>query len=331
MDDASTVIRSKAIAGPDRAALLAFAGAVLFGGVNAIAVRETVLELPPLWAAAARFLAAGAIMTALTLISRRSFPRGRSLRGAMLYGAVGFAASFGPISTGLRHVPGGTGSVLIAVTPLLTFGLAVVQRQERFRLQGLIGGLVALGGIVLIFAGQIGAAVPVGSLVLVLIGAVAIAESGIILKAIPRSDPFATNAVAMLTGGLLLLGASFAMGETHTAPAKSETWIALGYLVVFGSVVLFALYLFTIQRWTASAVSYATLLFPFVGVTVATLLVGEALSPLLILGGVVALIGVYIGAFHSRPERTSATSAPECLPIDECADALPLSPAEAPA
>ena len=83
---------------------------------------------------------------------------------------------------------------------------------------------------------------------------------------------------------------------------------------------LFALFVFTLQRWTASAVSYATLLFPFVGVTVATFVVGEPFSISLVLGGAVALVGVYLGAFAARPHRTSATSAPECLPVDACAE-----------
>ena len=113
---------------------------------------------------------------------------------------------------------------------------------------------------------------------------------------------------------------SFLAGEPHPLPARSATWLALGYLVVFGSVVLFALFVFTLQRWTASAVSYATLLFPFVGVTVATFVVGEPFSMSLVLGGAIALVGVYLGAFAARPHRTSATSAPECLPVDACAD-----------
>jgi drug/metabolite transporter (DMT)-like permease len=311
------------MAGLERTTLLAFAGVVVFGGGNAIAVRQTVLELPPLWAAAARFLAAGLIFLAIVVVARRPLPRGRSLSGAMLYGAVGFAASFGPISTGLRDVKGGTGSVLIAIVPLLTFGLAIAQRQERFRMAGLLGALIALGGIAIVFAEEVGASVPLLSLGLILLGAVAIAESSIIAKAIPRSDPLATNAVAMLTAGLLLLAGSFLARETQPLPVKSSTWIALGYLVAFGSVVMFALYLYTLERLPASIVAYATLLFPFVGLTVATMLVGETFSPAFFLGGVVVLAGVYVGAFNARRHRVAATSAPECLPGSAEPEVLP--------
>src|SRR5438477_6583645 len=85
---------------PDRRTLLAFGGAVLFGGVNAIAIRQAVLEIPPLWAMATRFLAAGVVLVVLSLALRRPFPRGRSFWGAALYGAVGFAGGFAPVATG---------------------------------------------------------------------------------------------------------------------------------------------------------------------------------------------------------------------------------------
>ena len=68
---------------PDRATLAAFAGVVLFGGANAIAVRQTVHELAPFWGGALRFAAAGLVLVAVVLIARRRFPRGRSLIGAM--------------------------------------------------------------------------------------------------------------------------------------------------------------------------------------------------------------------------------------------------------
>ena len=98
----------------------------------------------------------------------------------------------------------------------------------------------------------------------------------------------------------------------------------------FAEEILFSLFVFVLQRWTASAVSYATLLFPFVGVTVATLLTSESFSPAFFVGGAVMLVGVYVGAFYARPQRTSATSAPECLPIDACAGSAS-APAESPA
>lgn len=303
---------------PDRATLLAFVAVTLLGGTNAIAVKETVTELAPLWGAAIRFLAAGALTMSLVLVTRRALPRGRSLFGAGLFGFFGFTAAYGLIYSAIRDVPAGTTMILISLTPLFTFGLAIAHRQERFRLQGLIGALIAVVGVGIVFADQLGADVPLGSLLLIVLGAAAIAESGVIVKAIPHSDPLATNGVAMLVGGLLLTGLSFAFSEPRAVPAETTTWIALAYLVVLGSIALFALYVFALQRWTASAVSYVTLLMPIVTVALAALLTGEQITPSFLVGGVVVLGGVYVGAFLTfGPRRTPATSLPECLPADD--------------
>jgi drug/metabolite transporter (DMT)-like permease len=310
---------------PDRAVLAAFAAVVVLGGANAVAVKQTVQELAPMWGAAVRFGAAGILLAALVAITRRPWPRGRSLWGAALYGAVGFAASYGFAYSAIRDVPAGTVMVLFALTPLFTFGLAIAHRQERFHLQGLVGALIAVVGIGVVFVDQLGADVPLGSLLLVLVAALAIAESGVIVKWIPKSDPFATNGVAMLTGTALLLALSFASGEARVLPAQPATWLAVAYLVVPGSIVMFGLYVFTLQRWTASAVSYVTLLMPLVTVALAAALTGEQVSAWFGVGGAIILAGVYVGAFVRRPARTSAPSLPECLPVDACADAEALA------
>jgi len=184
-------------AGPDRMTLAAFLGVVLFGGVNAIAVKLSVEELAPFWSAGLRFIAAGLLLVGIVALTGRSFPRGRSLSGAALYGLLAFAASFAFIYPALRQVPAGTAMVLISLVPLMTFGFAILHGQERFQIQGLMGALIALSGVAIVVADQLDAAVPLISLLLIIAGVAFIAESGVILKGVPRSDPFATNAVAI--------------------------------------------------------------------------------------------------------------------------------------
>ncbi|MEX2624330.1 MAG: EamA family transporter [Acidimicrobiia bacterium] len=303
---------------PPASALAAFTAVVVLGGANAVAVKQTVQELAPLWGAALRFGVAGLLMAVLAAITRRKMPRGKSLGGAALYGLLGFAAAYGLLYTGIRHVPAGTVMVLVALTPLFTFGLAIFHRQESFRVQSLLGALMALAGVALVFFDQIGADVPLGSMLLVLLGTVAIAESGVVAKGIPRSDPFATNAVAMLAGTLVLLALALFAREPIDLPAALPTWIATGYLVIFGSVAMFALYIFTLQRWTASAVSYVTLLMPLVTVVLAAILFNEQITLTFVVGSAIILAGVYVGAFLTdRPRQTAASSLPECLPVEK--------------
>jgi drug/metabolite transporter (DMT)-like permease len=310
--------------GPDGRTLVAFAAVVLFGGLNTVAVKVLVGDLAPEWSAALRFLGAGAIFLALSVGQGRALPRGRSLAGAALYGVVGYAGAFGLISLALQRIPAGTAAVVIALAPLFTYGLAIAQGQEVFRPRALLGAAIALAGVGIVFVEQLGTDVPPSALVVILVGVACIAQAAVIAKRIPRADPVGTNAVAMLAAGVLLLAGSFLGGEVRAAPTTSEAWAAIGYLTVFGSVVMFGLYLYGLGRWTASGMSYSTLLLPFVSVTVATLLTGEAFSPAFVVGSLVMLGGVYLGAFGiHRPARSTATSMPECLPMADCAAPLP--------
>ena len=301
---------------PDRLTLLAFGTAVVLGGANAIAVRQTVQELAPFWSASVRFVAAGVILVVIALLLRRSAPRGRSLVGAAAYGAIGFAISFATIYTGLREVTAGTAAVLLALAPLLTFGFAIAHGQERFRMQGLVGAAVAFAGVAIVFADQLSADVDLASMVLILIGSASIAEGSVILKATPRSDPFWTNAVAMTVGAVVLFALTLAVQAPMVLPAQPVTWAALLYLVIPGSVLLFGLVVFTMGRWTASGVSYIGLLMPFVTVPLEVVLTGRPVSPLFAVGGAVALAGVYIGAFlHVGRRRVQVAAIPDCAPV----------------
>jgi drug/metabolite transporter (DMT)-like permease len=303
---------------PDRGTVLALAAVILLGGLNGIAAKQILRELEPFWGGVIRFAIAGIIMLAIAVATRRALPRGRSLLGAMAYGALGFALTFGLFFTGLRDTPISTAAVFLALTPVMTFGLAIAHGQEKFRLQGLVGALIALVGVALIFADQLAANIPLGSLLLLLLGALCLAETGVIVKLIPRSDPVGTNAVGMLTGCAVLLIVSLFTAEPRGLPTEPITWAALVYLVTLGSVVLFGLFVYTLERWTASAVSYSDLLIPLVTIAIATLLTGERFTPWFLLGGGVVLAGVYIGSFlHLPRRRTATTSVPECLSLEE--------------
>ena len=301
----------------DSRTLTAFGGVVLLGGMNGIAAKQLLYDLEPFWTGVMRFTVAGTIMLAVVFASQLSLPRGRSLVGALIYGALGFAITFALVFAGLRDTPASTAAIFLALTPLLTMALAFVHRQESIKLQSVIGSVIAVAGVGLIFTDQLSAAVPLGSLVLIFLGVLALAETGIIVKMIPGSDPRATNAVAMPVAVVLLLGLSLATGETWSLPSEPVSWLAFAYIATLGSVVLFGLFVYVLGRWTASAVAYNDLLIPLVTILVATVLTGERPSPAFFIGGAVVVVGVFVGAFLSIPRRkTATTTLPECIPVE---------------
>jgi drug/metabolite transporter (DMT)-like permease len=283
----------------DRSVVLAFAGIVLVGGVNGVAIKFSNAELDPFWGAGLRFGLASGLLFAIVAARRLALPRGRTLVASTLYGILSFGISYALAYWALLEVPAGLAMVILALVPLLTLLLAVVHGLEKFRLQSAVGSLIAVGGIAFIFAARLGSDSPTALLpMLAVIGAaVAIAYANIVVKRFPRPHPVSNNAVAMAIGAGMLLALSLTTGERMTLPAETPTLVAVGYLVVVGSVTLFMLFLFVLERWTASATSYTLLLMPLVTAVAAFVLLGEVVTPALLAGSVFVLGGVYIGAF----------------------------------
>jgi drug/metabolite transporter (DMT)-like permease len=285
---------------PDRAVLLAFATFVVFAGANAIGVRFALRELDPFWAAAIRFLIAGLVLAAIMIAWRRPFPRGERLLGTLLFGILAFPLAYLFLYQALVDAPAGTTMLMLAIVPLLTVLLAVAHGIERLRWLGLAGALLAAVGIVIVSLDQLSLDVPPGALLLLLAAAVCQAESAVVAKRFPPGDPVAANAIGQLLGGAALAAVAVVTGESLVAPTRIETLVAMAYLIVPGSIVLFILVLWVLSRWTASATSYGFLLFPLVAIVLGALLLGEPVRPSFLAGGAVVLAGVYLGAVY-RP------------------------------
>ena len=285
----------------DGATIAAFLAASFIAGANAVAVRVGLTELAPFWGAAIRFLAAALILLVLAIATRRAFPTGRALFGAVLFGILTFGLSYMFLYWALQEATAGTVMVAFAITPLLTLLLAVVQRVERFRIRALLGALVAAAGITIVFADKMGAVSPL-TLAAILAGAVVAAESPIIVKIFPKVDPAVENGIGMAVGGVLLLLVSLFAGEPWRLPSTPAVQLSLVYLVLIGSVGLFLLFLFVLARWTASASAYVLLLAPLAAVGLDLVVLNEAPSLWLIVGGALAIAGVYAGVTRRREQ-----------------------------
>jgi drug/metabolite transporter (DMT)-like permease len=294
-------------AADDRVALLAFVAGSVFAGGNAVGVRFSNRELDPLWGAGVRFAAAAAVLAAVMAVLRLALPRGRALQGALLYGALNFGAAFALAYYAFVRIQAGLGQTLLALVPLATLLLAVGQRQERLRLAAVVGALLALGGIAVMAQAPLRESVPLLSLVAAIGSAFCFAQAAIVVRRFPPVHPVAINAVGMAAGALLLLVGALAAGETLEVPDDTSTWLALGYLVGVGSVLVFVLYVVVIRRWGAARTAYTFVVVPVVTVVLSAWLDDEPIGTGLIVGGLLVLAGVYVGALR-------APSAPRTRP-----------------
>ncbi len=298
----SAVPAQQSLAFPDRTPLIAFVFMVLVAGGAAVAIRITFVELPPFWSGGARFGLAALIFWVLMLVRRVALPRGKALAGAAIFGFLGVGASFLFLMWGLVETPASLFQVIGALVPLLTILFAFLHRLEKLRWQGITGALLAVAGITFAVNGYKGAAISIPHILAIVAGTACIAESLVIAKLIPRSNPIATNAVAMTVGSAMLLSVSLLTREQWVIPTKSATWVAYLYLVVFVSVIVFLLYLWLLGRWTASGTSFTFVLMPLVTIVLASLISDEPITLSLIIGAALVISGVVFGALI-KPKR----------------------------
>lgn len=300
---------------PDRLTLAAAAVVIVLGGGNAVGIRFVVRELDPFWGAAIRFGVAATIFLLYVAVRRLALPRGRALMGVGLYGTLAFGGAFALGFWGLVRIEAALAMVILSLVPLITLFLAAAHGLERFTWRGLIGALAAVIGFIVIFGLDDRSENPVSmvGVIAVLGAALAISEAGVIIKSFPKVHPAVENGLAMLIGTVLLLVLSVSFGETWAMPAEPETTAALAYLIVGGSIIVFALFLFILSRWTVSAASYQFVLTPFITFPAAAWLLGERLTLPMLLGAVGVVAGVYIGAIHPT-RRKEATIPAQCGP-----------------
>jgi drug/metabolite transporter (DMT)-like permease len=315
---------AKASALPDSKTLAAFGLFVLLAGGASVAVRITYGEMAPFYSGAARFALAAVIFWVLLFLRKIPVPRGQALLGAALFGTLSVGLAFAFIAWGLVATPASTYQVLMALVPLLTLFFAFMHGVERIRWQGLLGSLLAVGGIAVVVGGASGDGLSLPHLLAIIAGAACLSEAGVIAKKFPRSHPIATNAIAMTIGAIILGAISLFAKEVWMIPTQVDTWVAFGYLTIFVTIIVFLTYLYILGRWTASGTSYGFVLTPLVTIVVASTLAGEQITASFIAGGVLVLAGVLVGALlpsrSSHPPKKTVASPGESSISAEASD-----------
>lgn len=286
------------VRGADGPVAAAFVASAVLAGGNAVAIRFSNRELEPLWGAGLRFLVAAAVLWTLLTAMRLPLPRGRALTMSTLWGLLQFAGAFGFGYYALVRIQAGLGQTLLALVPLVTLLLAVAQRQERWRLDALAGSLLGLAGVAVISWGTVGTTIPLLSWLAVFASIACFAQANVVVRLAPPVHPVAMNAIGATVGCVVLLGLSFLAREAHPLPERAQTWAALAYVAVIGSVVVFLLIVFVLQRWDASRAAYNMVLIPIVTVALSAWLDDERVRPGFAIGGALVLLGVYVGALR---------------------------------
>ncbi len=287
--------------------LAAFAGLYIIWGTTYLAIAIAIQTLPPFISGAIRFLLAGLLMTVwLRWRNPRPFA-GVNLPMAALCGVLLAGIGNGFVIWAQQGIPSGIAALIVAAMPVTVLVLDWAWFSRRApTAQGLLGTAVALAGVTTIVLHTrtiSGEASPMHLLAMIV--AVVGWSIGTLLqkRSAGKDQVFSFTAAQMLFGGVFQLALSFFDGEwAHFEPASVSlaSWLAVLYLVVFGSLIALNCYLWLLTRVSAAKVTTYALVNPVVALLLGALVLHERITSTAVVSALLVLFGVSLVLFQDR-------------------------------
>lgn len=264
--------------------IFSFFSIYVIWGSTYLAIRYAVESIPPLYTAGIRHLIAGSILLLWALL-KGAKPTWPQVRASAVIGFFFFLVGHGSLHWAERVVPSGLASLLIAIEPIFVFLLsstaARVWRLNGMLLAGILMGLAGVGVLVGGTALETGRGTMLACIAL-LVGAFSWSV-GIIYSRMSHlsGSPLLLSALSLLSGSAMLLLVGTLAGEAKGfafSQVKPRSWIALAYLILFGSVVAFTAYNWLLEHFSPTLVATHTYVNPVVAVLLGWAYGGETLT-----------------------------------------------------
>lgn len=295
-------------------------------GSTYLGIRFADETLPPLLMGGVRFLIAGTLLYVYSRVTGAPNPTRRQWTSAGVVGLALLAGGNGTVIWVEQRVPSGIAALFVALVPLWTVVLLWLRRSgARPTLRTLAGvglGLVGVGLLAAHGGGAGGQGINPLALLLILSSGVWAWGSLYAQGAELPPSPLMSTAVEMLVGGAALLLGAVVSGEPamlagHTISSKSL--LALGYLIVFGSIVAYTAYTWVLKHASAALVSTYAYVNPVVAVALGWALAGETVTGWTVLSAAIIVCSVVLITLPKRRKvapavtvvHPEATSAPE--------------------
>jgi drug/metabolite transporter (DMT)-like permease len=269
-------------------------------GITYVVTKAAVREIPPLTLAFLRYLIASAVLIPLALARGRHRAPAVSVVPLALMGLTGIAILTIGFNYGLLYGSASQGALVYSLSPAAVALAAVLGLHESLSSRRILGITLSVAGSVIVVAsGETGPTAPrplLGALCM-LAGVLAWAYYTVIAKRLARADQVVVIAWVTVLGTAMLL--PFAAVELTQGPLPritTEGWLATLFLGAAASAGAYLGYSLVLRELDASLVGAWFPLDPIVGVVSAVVFLGEALRGGQIVGGVIALAGMWLAA-----------------------------------
>jgi len=284
-------------------------------GSTWIGVKAALESVPPLFLAGSRFTCAGLILTLFAVLRSGWTVKRSDLSRLLIASVLMITLCYGALFWGMRFVDSGTAAVLdLGLTPIALLAFALILHDEELSLQkvmaialGLVGSLILFGPDLLRgWHSEAGSAARLAGSGAIAASTLAYGLGSVMARPLLKQYPaLLLSGTTTLCGGLILLlcslGTESTFGEAIQGHWSWSAWAGWGFLVLFGSLIGYSLYMILLRDVGSSRAGMYAFVSPVVALILGVWLRDETLSATSITGASVMLMGAFLAL--KRPSR----------------------------
>jgi drug/metabolite transporter (DMT)-like permease len=271
-----------------------------FWGTTWLASKEGVKHMPAFQLAGIRQFLGGLVYVSFFIIRGKvSWPKGTEWITILVLALLNFILSNGLATWGLKYISGGLAAIINSIIPLWLVVIGLFNKGTKISRKAIIGFAFGFAGICFIFYEHLHDFLNTNFTLGIIISLAATwtwAFGTVYTKDHAKKfNPYFGIGLQMLISGIVLYSVSSVTGLS--IPVRQipwQSWAAISYLVIFGSVVSFIAYLYALQHLSAAQTSLYAYINPIVAVILGTLIFKEKLTTFIAVGGLITLYGVYL-------------------------------------
>lgn len=277
-----------------RALLMGLAFALMWSSAFTSA-RIIVQDAPPLASLSLRFFLSGLIGVLIAKALGQSWNLTRTQwRAVFVFGLCQNALYLGLNFVAMQTVEASLASIIASSMPLLVAGIGWVLLKDRLPVQGVIGLLLGIVGVVVIMGARFGGNADLYGMALCVVGALALAIATLAMRGASSGGNLLMVVGLQMFVGAIILGVVSMFTETLFVNPSVKLAAAFAYTTLIPGLLATFVWFSLVERIGAVRASTYHFLNPFFGVAIAAILLGEDLGAMDVIGVIVITVGILL-------------------------------------
>lgn len=284
--------------------IIAFATIYVVWGSTYFFIQMAIGGFPPMLMGALRFLTAGVLLLTWCLIKGDKVWVKKDIRSSAISGLLMLFTATGGVIWAEQSLPSAIVAIMVSANPIWFVALDKANWKVNLGNKStVIGLIIGFAGVILLFAEAIiksmngsMTSTQVFALLLVMVDPIAWSAGALFSKKSSGTAPArVSSAWQMIIAGLAFIIAALFHHEFssfHVSQVPAKAWMALGYLVFFGSIGAFSAYIWLLKVRSAVQVSTHSYVNPVIAILLGVLFAHENISMLQLLGLLIILFSV---------------------------------------